>query len=190
MRYGSRPFINQKIVQMSLTDTGRGWVYSSNKSFLEEANGLTLKSETLLDNHVRDLQQKFDTLESLILDTCTFSGEASFDDLPVAENAATLVTLTAKDCVNLTPGDSGGVKLAWQAATKVAAIDVSGNGWSQAQVNAFLVALKAAVDAGMSSAAAACTLDISGNAVPSGAGATAVTALAADSPAWTITADE
>ena len=168
--------------------TGRGWILSSDEAKIEETTKLAFDSETLTDATIEDLCQKYTSLVSLELTGCTFN-TAVFEDLPVLENAATMTTITASGSTGLEPGDNDGVPVSWAAATKVAAIDVSDNGWTQTQVNAFLVALKAAVDAGMSSAAAACTLDISSNAVPSGAGATAVTALEGDTPAWTITAD-
>ena len=168
--------------------TGRGWILSSDEAKIEETTKLAFDSETLTDATIEDLRQKYTSLVSLELTGCTFN-TAVFEDLPVLENAATMTTITASGSTGLEPGDNDGVPVSWAAATKVAAIDVSDNGWTQTQVNAFLVALKAAVDAGMSSAAAACTLDISSNAVPSGAGATAVTALEGDTPAWTITAD-
>lgn len=173
---------------MALPTTGRGWVLSTDESFVENTTKLAFNEQTLTDGAIEDLSQKYTSLVSLELTGCTFN-TAVFEDLPVLENAATMTTITASGSTGLSPGDNDGVPVSWAAATKVAAIDVSDNGWTQAQVNAFLVALKAAVDAGMSSAAAACTLDISSNAVPSGAGATAVTALEADTPAWTITAD-
>lgn len=173
---------------MALPTTGRGWVPSTDEAQIESTTKLAFDSLTITDGTIEDLSQKYTSLVSLELTGCTFN-TAAFSDLPVLENAATLTTITASGSTGLDPGDTDGVPVTWAAATKVAAIDVSDNGWTQTQVNAFLVALKAAVDAGMSSAAAACTLDISSNAVPSGAGATAVTALEGDSPAWTITAD-
>ena len=173
---------------MALPTTGRGWVLSTDEAFVESTTKLAFDSATLTDGAIEDLSQKYTSLVSLELTGCTFN-TATFEDLPVLENATTMTTITASGSTGLEPGDNDGVPVSWAAATKVAAVDVSDNGWTQAQVNAFIVALKAAVDAGMSSAASACTLDISSNAAPSGAGATAVTALEGDSPAWTITSD-
>lgn len=175
---------------MAYPDSNRGWVLSTDERFIRETESLEFDTQTITDPEISDLQSKYTNLVSLVLDTCTFDGNATFEDLPVLQNATTLTTLTAKDSTGLEPGANGGVPASWAAAEEIAAIDVSGNGWSQAQVNAFLVALDTAVQAGLGTSAAACTLDISSNAVPSGAGASAVTALSGYSPAWTITDDE
>lgn len=155
---------------------------------MEGTTKLAFDSATLTDGAIEDLSQKYTSLVSLELTGCTFNN-ADFEDLPVLENAAQMTTITASGSTGLSPGDNDGVPVSWAAATKIAAVDVSDNSWTQTQVNAFLVALDTAVQAGLGGAAAACTLDISSNAVPSGAGATAVTALEGYDPAWTITAD-
>ncbi len=173
---------------MAYPDSNRGWLPSTNERFIRETEALEFDTQTILDTEIADLK-KYTGLVSLVLDTCTFDGDATFEDLPVLENAATITTITAKDSTGLEPGDNDGIPASWGACEEIAAIDVSGNGWSQAQVNAFLVALNTARIAGLGTSAAACTLDISGNAIPSGAGATAVTALEGASPAWTVTAD-
>lgn len=173
---------------MAYPDSDRGWLPSTNERFVRDTTALSFVSETMLDTEIADMK-KYTGLVSVVLDTCTFSGDATFEDLPVLENAATLTTLTAKGSTGLLPGDNDGVPASWGAAEEITAINVSGNSWTQAQVNAFLVALNTARIAGLGTSAAACTLDISSNAAPSGAGATAVTALEAATPAWTVTSD-
>lgn len=173
---------------MALPTTGRGWILSTDEAQIESTSKLALDGLTLRDGTIEDISQKYTGLVSLELTGCTFD-TANFEDLPVLENAATLTTITASGSTGLVPGDSDGILSTWSDATAVAAIDVSNNGWTVDQVDAFIIALNTTVIAGMSSAAAACTLDISSNAIPSAASSAARTALGADSPAWTLTID-
>lgn len=176
---------------MALSETARGWINTTGeaKPFVTNTTKLAFDSQVIPDGALEDLNTDFASLVSLEFTGCTFGPSGTMEDMPVVENAATLTTLTVSGSTTLSPGDNGGVPVSWGAAEAIAAIDVSDNGWTQAQVNAFLVALNAARVAGLGTAAAACTLDISSNAVPSGAGATAVTALEGATPAWTVTAD-
>lgn len=175
---------------MALPGLNRGWVLSSDADlFADEAATIAFTSETLSDASIMHMKTNFVSLVSLSFVNCTFGPATDFSDMPVLENAATITTIVASGATGLSPGDNGGVPASWAAATKVASIDVSGNGWTAAEVDAFLIGLNATVIAGMSSAAAACTLDISGNTARTAASDAAVTALQADSPAWTITTD-
>lgn len=176
---------------MALSETARGWINTTGdtKPFVTNTTKLAFDSVTISDGALEDLNTDFAGLVSLEFTGCTFGPSGTMDDMPVVENAATLTTLTVSGSTGLAPGSNGGVPVSWAAAEEIAAIDVSDNGWTQAQVNAFLVALDTAVQAGLGTGAAACTLDISSNAAPSGAGASAVTALEGYTPAWTVTSD-
>ena len=138
---------------MALPTTGRGWVLSTDEAFVEGTTKLAFDSATLTDGAIEDLSQKYTSLVSLELTGCTFNN-ADFEDLPVLENAAQMTTITASGSTGLSPGDNDGVPVSWAAATKIAAVDVSDNSWTQTQVNAFLVALDTAVQAGLGGAAA------------------------------------
>lgn len=162
---------------------------SSDESFVRQTQTIDFNAETLLDTHISDLKQKYKNLEKLDLTGCTFSGEATFEDLPVLENATTIKSITASGSTGLEPGANDGVPATWLAAVNIEAIDVSNNGWTAAQVDAFINALDAAVQAGLGGSAAACTLDISSNAVPTAASSAARSALAGYDPAWTLTVD-
>ena len=165
-------------------------MYSSNEHFVREANEVSFKSDTILDTHFTDIISEYSNLEKLTFDTCTFPGETAFEDAPVAENAVTLTDIVIKSSVTLDPGaTSDGVPVAWATAVEIALIDVSGNSWTVAQVDAFINALDTAVIAGLGGSAAACVLTITGNSIPTAASATAVSNLEGYSPAWTVTVD-
>lgn len=138
---------------------------------------------------MQTLSDDYDNLVEVIFDTCTFGAPADFEDMPVVGNATTLTTLTASTATNLDPGDNDGIPSTWSTAVNIAAIDVSGNGWSAAQVDAFIIALDTVVQAGLGGSAAACTLDISGNTAPTATSSSERSALAGYSPAWTLTTD-
>lgn len=175
---------------MALKDVNRGWQYSSDGSFARGASEIAFASVAVLDTHMRDIIRFFASLVEIKFDTCSFPGEASFEDIPVVENAASLKVIHMKSSTSLEPGSSSdGVPVAWGAATLVEDIDVSGNSWTAEQVDDFCIALDAAVQAGLGGAAAACTLDISGNTAPTATSATARANLAGYSPAWTLTTD-
>lgn len=169
--------------------SGRGWYPSADtKETVEKTTKLAFASQALDDGDLQALKQESESLVSLELTSCTFSGEnPEIADLPVLENAASLVTLV---CTGSATMNAGEVPATWSAATELKTVTLTGNSWTGAEVGAFLVSFNAAVQAGLGENATSPVINVSSNAAPSGTGvAAAISALEGNSPAWTVTKD-
>ena len=166
----------------------RGWVPVSNsKLYVGGSSKLAYANKSFTDGDMQGLNDLFPSgIVTLEFDTIEFSGlNTDFSSLPVLGSAATITTLTCKDSTNM----SGVIPATWAACTLLKTIDVSGNGWTEDEVDDFLNALWVAVQAGMTSGATSPVIDISGNTAPTAASAAAIAGLEGDTPAWTVTTD-
>lgn len=159
----------------------RGWTRSKDyKEIALATTKLKLDGATIDDGDMLTIQENAVGLETLELTGCTFEGEnPEFDDLPGIAAAATITDI---DLTGST-GISGVPAIGWQVCENLVNISINDCGYDQAAVNAWLVAVAAAVAGtpGLASGGTPGTLNVAGasNGIPNGAGSTAITALEA-----------
>lgn len=143
-------------------NSGRGWTRS--KDYKEISNGtekLKFDGATIDDGDMLAIQENAAGLETLELVNCTFSGEnPEFDDLP---GIAAEATITDIDLTGST-GLSGAPAIGWQVCDKLVNISINDCGYDAAAVDAFLIAVNAAVQGtpGLASAGTPGTINVAG----------------------------
>lgn len=143
-------------------NTGRGWTRS--KSYQTLSNGtekVKLDGATITDGDMLTIQENATGLETLELVNCTFSGEnPEFDDLPGIAAEATITDINLQGSSGL----SGSPAIGWQVCDLLVNININDCGYNAAALDAFLIAVNAAVQGtpGLASAGTPGVINIAG----------------------------
>jgi hypothetical protein len=124
-------------------NTGRGWVRSKDyKSLSNDTKKIKCDGSTITDGDMLTIQENGVGLETLELLGCTFSGEnPEFDDLPGIAAAATITDIDLTGSTGL----SGAPAIGWQVCENLVNVSINDCGYDADAVDAFLIAMAAAV---------------------------------------------
>ena len=173
---------------MSINNTDGWHVSRDHKQITDNTSKICLDSFTIDDGDMLVIQENAvgSGLTSLELTGCTFEGrDPEFDDLPGIAAEATIAAIDLGGSTGL----SGAPSIGWQVCDELVAVSINDCGYNAAAVDAFLIAMAAAVagSPGLGSAGTPGVINVAGasNGIRTAASDAANTALG--SAGFTVT---